>query len=402
MAAFFGPEGPRRIDISRLMSKSTQALVADAAKFAAGRGDSELDNLHILRIMADQEPTRGLMERAGAAPATVISAVEKGLPNSGPSTGPGTTTLSPAVRTTVFEAHQLAQAFGSTYIDPEHLFLALAGDQDRAPGRLLASAGITPQGLQEALQGRSAATTKSESATPKLDKFGTDLTERARAGRCRPGDRPRRRDRADDRDPEPPHQEQPGAGRRGRRRQDRDRRGPRPARSSTARCPSSCATSASSRSTCRHARRHPLPRRLRGAAHQDAWTRSPPSKGELIVFIDEVHTVVGAGGGGDGAMDAGNILKPRLARGDLHLVGATTLKEYRKHIEKDPALERRFQPVHGRRAERRGRRADPARTARPRTRSTTASRYTDEALAPPSSCPTATSPTACCPTRRST
>jgi ATP-dependent Clp protease ATP-binding subunit ClpC len=67
-------------------------------------------------------------------------------------------------------------------------------------------------------------------------------------------------------------------------------------------------------------------------------------KGDLIVFIDEVHTVVGAGGGSEGAMDAGNILKPRLARGELHLVGATTLKEYRV-IEKDPALERRFQPV---------------------------------------------------------
>ena len=67
-------------------------------------------------------------------------------------------------------------------------------------------------------------------------------------------------------------------------------------------------------------------------------------RGELIVFIDEVHTVVGAGGAGDGGMDAGNILKPRLARGELHLVGATTLKEYRV-VEKDPALERRFQPV---------------------------------------------------------
>ena len=66
--------------------------------------------------------------------------------------------------------------------------------------------------------------------------------------------------------------------------------------------------------------------------------------GEVIVFIDELHTVVGAGGGGDGSMDAGNILKPRLARGELHLIGATTLAEYRK-VEKDPALERRFQPV---------------------------------------------------------
>src|SRR5574340_143883 len=67
--------------------------------------------------------------------------------------------------------------------------------------------------------------------------------------------------------------------------------------------------------------------------------------GELIVFIDEVHTIAGAGGGAEGAMDAGNILKPKLASGELHIVGATTLDEYRKHIEKDPALERRFQPV---------------------------------------------------------
>ena len=68
-------------------------------------------------------------------------------------------------------------------------------------------------------------------------------------------------------------------------------------------------------------------------------------KDELIVFIDEMHTIAGAGGGADGAMDAGNILKPKLARGELHIVGATTLDEYRKNIEKDPALERRFQPV---------------------------------------------------------
>jgi ATP-dependent Clp protease ATP-binding subunit ClpC len=68
-------------------------------------------------------------------------------------------------------------------------------------------------------------------------------------------------------------------------------------------------------------------------------------KDELIVFIDEMHTIAGAGGGAEGAMDAGNILKPKLARGELHIVGATTLDEYRKNIEKDPALERRFQPV---------------------------------------------------------
>ena len=69
------------------------------------------------------------------------------------------------------------------------------------------------------------------------------------------------------------------------------------------------------------------------------------SEGEIILFIDELHTVVGAGSGGEGAMDAGNLLKPPLARGELHCIGATTLDEYRKYVEKDPALERRFQQV---------------------------------------------------------
>ena len=87
------------------------------------------------------------------------------------------------------------------------------------------------------------------------------------------------------------------------------------------------------------------------------------SGGQVVTFIDELHTVVGAGATGDGAMDAGNMLKPMLARGELRMVGATTLDEYREHIEKDPAFERRFQQVLRRRAVRRGHDRHPARAS---------------------------------------
>ncbi|MBA4021126.1 MAG: AAA family ATPase [Gordonia sp.] len=343
MAAFFGPDGPRRIDISRLMSKSTQDLIAQAAQFAAGRGDAELDALHVLHVMAEHDPTRGLMQRAGADPAAVAAAVEQRLPGGSPSAGMGTTTLSAAVRTAVFEAHQLAQALGSTYIDPEHLFVALAGDRDRSAGRLLAAAGLTPERLQTALQGGSEEEVSS-SETPNLDKYGFDLTERARAGGVDPviG-------RADEiaqtieilsrrTKNNPVLVGEAGVGKtaivEGLAQRIVD--GDVPERLSGKRIVQLDLSSMVSGTRYRG----DFEERLNSVideivAHSD----------ELIVFIDEVHTIAGAGAGAEGSMDASNILKPKLARGELHIVGATTLDEYRKNIEKDPALERRFQPV---------------------------------------------------------
>ena len=165
-----------------------------------------------------------------------------------------------------------------------------------------------------------------------------------------------------DPDPLAQDQEQPGADRRAGRRQDGDRRGPRAAH-----------------------RARDVPEGLRdrtvfaldmgslvaGAKYRGEFEERlkavlqeiKAAEGRILLFIDELHTVVGAGEA-EGAMDAGNMLKPMLARGELHCIGATTLDEYRKHIEKDAALERRFQPVHGRRADRRGHDLDPARPAR--------------------------------------
>jgi ATP-dependent Clp protease ATP-binding subunit ClpB len=124
------------------------------------------------------------------------------------------------------------------------------------------------------------------------------------------------------------------------------------------------------------------------------------AEGEIILFIDEMHTLVGAGKA-DGAMDASNLLKPALARGELHCVGATTLDEYRKHVEKDAALARRFQPVFV---------DEPTvedtisilRGLKEKYEQHHGVRITDSRWSRPRRCPTATSPTASCPTRRST
>ena len=124
------------------------------------------------------------------------------------------------------------------------------------------------------------------------------------------------------------------------------------------------------------------------------------AEGQIVLFMDELHTIVGAGAA-EGAVDASNLLKPMLARGELRAVGATTLDEYRKHIEKDAALERRFQPIFVGEPTSRTRSRSCA-GSRSATRSTTASASPTPRSSPPPPSPPATSPTASCPTRRST
>ncbi|SDQ93560.1 ATP-dependent Clp protease ATP-binding subunit ClpC [Curtobacterium sp. UNCCL20] len=348
----------RPVDITRLLSRRTHEMLQRTAEYAVEQGQHEVDALHILHVLVRTDPFTAVIRHAGIDPEQLADEVEQRLPMARDGRPEGRPALTGSAQRVLFEATQAARGFGSTYTDPEHVFFALVMDQDTVTGQLLASAGVTPQVMQDYAQQAAAAAregrpmpgttaeadTQSDSETPTLDQFGTDLTERARDGRIDPviG-------RADEIEQtveillrrtknNPVLIGEPGVGKtaivEGLAQRIAD--GDVPVLLQGKRVVSLDLAGMLSGTRYRGDFEERLTKAMDEiAAHAD----------ELIVFVDELHTVVGAGGGGEGgSMDAGNILKPRLARGDLHMVGATTLNEYRR-IEKDAALERRFQPV---------------------------------------------------------
>jgi ATP-dependent Clp protease ATP-binding subunit ClpC len=342
----------RSIDLSRFLSARTQDVLQRAGRFALERGQRELDALHVLRILVAEDPAEDAVARIGADARAILRATEERLPaQSAPEDVDGAV-LTTSVQRALFHAFQVARSSGSTYVDPEHLFFALVLAQDTPAGQVLARAGVTAEALTQGMRETvtaSGATPADErpdaaaSETPMLDTYGMDLTARARAGELDPviG----REDEIEQAieilsrrtKNNPVLVGEAGVG-----------------KTAIVEGLASAIVAGAVPAQLRDKRviALDLPAMLAGTRYrgdfEERLTKTMDEiaarKAETIVFIDEVHTVVGAGGGGEGAMDAGNILKPRLARGDLHLVGATTLKEYRV-IEKDPALERRFQPV---------------------------------------------------------
>jgi ATP-dependent Clp protease ATP-binding subunit ClpC len=338
----------RPIDISRLLSRRTQELLAQAGRFALEHGHAELDALHILRVMAEQPPAAEAIAHAGSDPAAIVAAADQRLPKSSAPVVDPTPSLSQSAQRVLFLSYQVARASGSTYIDPEHLFFALVINQESSASQVLAAAGVTPDSLQAGARGAQHAGSDASSAsapseTPMLDTYGIDLTAMAREGRLDPviG-------RADEIEQtieilsrrtknNPVLIGEAGVG-----------------KTAIVEGFAQAIVAGGVPEQLRNKRvlTLDLPAMLAGTRYRGDFEERltklmdeiTANTADLIVFIDELHTVVGAGAGGDGGMDAGNILKPRLARGELHMVGATTLKEYRK-IEKDPALERRFQPV---------------------------------------------------------
>jgi ATP-dependent Clp protease ATP-binding subunit ClpC len=350
-ARFFGAEdstgGSRRVDITELMTEQAQQLVGEAAKFARDRGQGSLDALHLLWSAAKQEPTRAQLGQLGVDTESFAKQVEGHLPAAGSPVDEESVSLTLAARTALADAHRVARALGSTYIGPQHLLLALSANPETEAGRLLAGAGAGPEALRDAGQRPTPQQTPKSSPsggqTPTLDEYGRDLTEQARDGGLDPviG-------RADEIEQtieilsrrtknNPVLVGEAGVGK-------------------TAIVEGLAQAIASGDVpevlTGKRVVQLDLSAMLSGTRYRGDFEERMTKvideiaehSGELIVFIDELHTVVGAGGA-EGAMDAGNMLKPRLARGELHVVGATTLDEYRKNIEKDPALERRFQPV---------------------------------------------------------
>ncbi|MEB0202385.1 ATP-dependent Clp protease ATP-binding subunit [Cryobacterium sp. 5I3] len=339
----------RPIDITRLLSRRTHEVLAEAAQYAVEHGHSHVDVLHILRVLVLREPAAQAIRNTGTDPAALALAAEQRLPERSAPTGDATPGLTPSAQRALLDAHQIARAFGSTYIDPEHLFFAFVVSEDSPAGQVLAAAGVTQESLQAGAREPQADATgqdpapASASETPMLDTYGTDLTARARDGKL-----------------------DPVIGRADEIEQTIEILSRRTKNNPVLIGEAGVGKTAVVEGLAQAIVAGTVPEQLRGKrvvaldlAAMVAGTRYrgdfeerlgktmdeiTAHSGELVIFIDELHTVVGAGGSGDGGMDAGNILKPRLARGELHVIGATTLKEYRK-VEKDPALERRFQTV---------------------------------------------------------
>ncbi|MCG5470941.1 ATP-dependent Clp protease ATP-binding subunit [Micromonospora sp. LAH09] len=351
LARYFGRgEGgrrpPHRVDITRLMTADAREMLADAARRAAQRQSSDLDTDHLLWAALQREPLRDLVRRAGADPDTLLNAL--GGKGDGAPRGevPPNLSLTPAAKRALLDAHQLSRAMGANYIGPEHILMALPLNPESPAGRMLAAGRIQPESLQAANAERGPMTgPKPDRGTPTLDQYGQDLTELARM------------DQID-----------PVVGRADEIEQAIEILSRRTKNNPVLIGEAGVGKTAIVEGLAERICDGDVPQTLLGKrvvqldlAGLVAGTRYRGDfeerlkkvideirahRDELIIFMDEIHTLVGAGGAGsEGGMDASNMLKPALARGELRVIGATTLDEYRKSIEKDAALARRFQPV---------------------------------------------------------
>jgi ATP-dependent Clp protease ATP-binding subunit ClpC len=336
----FGQQGlVRRVDLGRLLSEDAIELLRIAAERAVSLGADYLDTEHLLWAATQMDSTKRFLEEAGADPAAISRAVEETAEQRERRQEP--IPLAPAVKRALLDARQVARATGDSFIGAPHLVLALSANPQSTAGRLLRGSRFAPRPLGGEAETPPAA--RPPSSTPTLDQYGRDVTATAREGGIDP---------VIGRDDEiaqavevlsrrtknnPCLIGEPGVGK-------------------TAIVEGLAQRIAEGQvpDTLKDKRvvQVDLPGMVAGTKYRGEFEERLTKvmdeirahAEDLIVFIDELHTVVGAGGA-EGAIDASNMLKPALARGELHVIGATTLDEYRRHIEKDAALERRFQPI---------------------------------------------------------
>ena len=335
------------IPADRLTVRAGRALQV-AAELARSGGNPAVEDMHLLAgLLAEEDGiVEPVLRKVGAEPSRIRSALEESMGRLPRQTGAAPAASRELTRV-VDEADAEARRMDDLYVSTEHILVALASKQASSTRQILANEGATQEALREALSAvrgpHQVTDQEAEGKYRALERFGVDLTERARAGELDP---------VIGRDSEirrvmqvlsrrtknnPVLIGEPGVG-----------------KTAIAEGLAQRIVAGDVPESLRDKRLIQLDvaAMLAGAKYRgefeerlkSALKEVTEARGKFIVFLDELHTIVGAGAA-EGAVDAGNMLKPALARGELRMVGATTLDEYRKHIEKDPALERRFQPV---------------------------------------------------------
>ena len=333
-----------------LYTERARGFVQAAQNLAMREGHPQLQPGHLLKVLLDDPEglCAGLIDRAGGQSRVALAQTEQWLAKQPKVSGNASAPQATRVLMRLFDtAETAAKKAGDSFVTVERLLLALAVEKESEAGRALQAAGVTPASLNGAInalrKGRTADNASAENAYDALKKYARDLTEAARDGKLDPvigrDEEIRRTIQVLSRRTKnnPVLIGEPGVGKTAiveglaLRIINGDVPESLKDKSLLALDMGSLIAGAKYRGE--------FEERLKGVLSEVT-----AAEGGIILFIDEMHTLVGAGKA-DGAMDASNLLKPALARGELHCVGATTLDEYRKHVEKDAALARRFQPV---------------------------------------------------------
>ncbi|TYO90795.1 ATP-dependent Clp protease ATP-binding subunit [Oceanicella actignis] len=337
--------------IADRLSSQGEKLLQEAARTAQEFGRSEVDTEHLLHALTNSDVVRTIFDQFKISADDLRRQIESEAPKGeGAKGAEGEIGVSPRLKDALSRALNASTELGHSYVGPEHLLIGLAEEGEGLAATMLKRYGLTPQALRQKITkvvGRGAEEGRVEppSNTPELDKFSRDLTKMAREGKLDPViGRAREIETtievlARRKKNNPVLIGEPGVGK------------------------TAIVEGLAQRIVAGEVPESLLNKRLvelninsmvAGSKYRGEFEERVQSilkeitenQDDMILFIDEIHTIVGAGqGGGEGGLDIANTFKPALARGELNLIGATTLNEYQKYIEKDAALERRFQPV---------------------------------------------------------